>query len=95
MRELIQVADDAAVVEARRLLREYAAWVAVDLSFQDFETELAHLPGDYVPPKGRLLLARVDGEVAGCVAAHRWGTGICEMKRLFVLGGIAFRPNCG
>ena len=90
----IQTATDADLPELRRLFTEYAAWVGVDLSFQDFDRELAELPGDYVAPRGVLLLARVDGGVAGCVAAHAWGPGVGEMKRLFVRE--AFRgAGCG
>jgi carbonic anhydrase len=75
----IQVASDADIAEVRRLFQEYSTWVGVDLSFQDFDRELAHLPGDYVAPDGILLLARVDGKIAGCVAAHRWRGDVCEM----------------
>lgn len=90
----VQVASDADIAEVQRLFREYALWVGVDLSFQDFERELAELPGDYVSPTGVLLVARVDGAVAGCVAAHQWRKRICEMKRLFVRDG--FRGSgCG
>ena len=64
----VQVASDADMAEVRRLFREYAAWVRVDLSFQDFDRELAELPGDYVSPAGVLFLARVEGKVAGCAA---------------------------
>ena len=80
----IQAASDADVAEVKRLFIEYAAWVDVDLSFQDFDRELAELPGDYVPPAGVLFVARVDGQIAGCVAAHQWRPSVCEMKRLFV-----------
>jgi len=61
----VQVASDANVAEVQRLFREYAAWVGVELWFQDFDRELAELPGGYVPPAGVLSVARVDGEVAG------------------------------
>lgn len=90
----VQAAQDADIPEVQRLFREYATWVGVDLSFQDFDRELAELPGDYVPPGGVLFVARVEDKVAGCVAAHAWRAGVCEMKRLFVRDG--FRGSgCG
>jgi len=90
----VHLASDADIPDVQRLFREYAAWVGVDLSFQDFDRELAELPGDYVPPAGVLFVARVDGSLAGCVAAHQWRAGVCEMKRLFVRDG--FRGSgCG
>ena len=84
----VQVASDADIAEVQRLFSEYAVWISLDLSFQDFERELAQLPGDYVLPAGVLFVARVDGEVSGCVAAHQWREGVCEMKRLFVRDGF-------
>jgi putative acetyltransferase len=56
----------------------------MNLCFQNFEQELAGLPGDYAPPDGRLLLAECEGKLAGCVALHKWENGICEMKRLYL-----------
>ena len=82
---LIAQAKSAEQVEqARALFLEYAESLGFSLCFQSFDTELAGLPADYAPPDGRLLLAEQDGKVAGCVALHKMGDGICEMKRLYV-----------
>lgn len=83
--EIIQAESSAHVEEARKLFEEYAAWLAIDLCFQNFDKELAELPGQYAPPRGRLLLAVADHQdVAGCVALRDLGDRVCEMKRLFV-----------
>jgi ribosomal protein S18 acetylase RimI-like enzyme len=72
----------------RAIFREYAASLNVDLSFQDFETELASLPADYAEPRGALRMALVDGAVAGCCALRPMDAAdypnACEMKRLYV-----------
>jgi len=74
--------------EVRALFEEYARWVAVDLSFQGFEEELAGLPGEYVAPHGTLLLCVADGTAAGCVGVRPCRVGTCEMKRLYVRPGF-------
>jgi GNAT superfamily N-acetyltransferase len=71
----------------RQIFREYEAAIGVDLCFQSFEKELAELPGLYAPPKGRLYLLRIDGEVEGCIALRPSGDHDCEMKRLYVRPG--------
>ena len=75
---MIAPADDAGNVRA--LLLEYAASLGVDLAFQDFDHELATLETYYE----LMLVARVDGDVAGCVALRRIDDATCEMKRLYV-----------
>lgn len=77
-----------AIAAVRTIFREYAEGLGVDLCFQGFEDELAALPGDYAAPAGQLLLALVDGEVAGCGALRALHdvdhANACEMKRLYV-----------
>jgi GNAT superfamily N-acetyltransferase len=81
-------ADAEQIASAREILREYAASLNVDLCFQNFEAELAALPGEYAAPKGHLLLAFVDGELAGCGGVRALPdtdyANACEMKRLYV-----------
>lgn len=88
MLEIINVTatDKEAIEQVKGLFREYASWLSVDLSFQQFEEELATLPGPYVTPHGALFLAKVDGQPAGCVAVRSFDDTnyTCEMKRLFV-----------
>ena len=89
--ELAEAATAEDVAQVRRLFRAYADWLEVDLCFQNFERELADLPGRYAPPVGRLLIARVAGEVVGCVGLRPLGPGVCEMKRLWVEPGFGGR----
>ena len=74
----IHRAIDVSIV--RDLFLEYSRSLGVDLDFQDFDREVANLPGDYDP----ILVAHWNGEVAGCVALHPLDRAICEMKRLYV-----------
>lgn len=82
--ELVRTAADLAAIA--ELFRAYAASLEIDLAYQDFEEEVASLPGKYAAPEGALLLARdAQGEPVGCVALRQMlPDGCCEMKRLFV-----------
>ncbi|MFM8864906.1 MAG: GNAT family N-acetyltransferase [Limnohabitans sp.] len=86
--ELFTPASAADMEAVRGIFREYADTLSVDLCFQDFDAELAGLPGDYAPPRGALLLARVDGAIAGCCALRPMDSSdypnASEMKRLYV-----------
>jgi ribosomal protein S18 acetylase RimI-like enzyme len=82
--EIRQVRDAADLVHARALFVEYARSLPFGLEFQDFDRELAGLPGEYAPPRGRLLLAFVGSAAAGCVALRPWDEERCEMKRMYV-----------
>jgi ribosomal protein S18 acetylase RimI-like enzyme len=79
-----QAESPAQLAQARELFLEYAQSLGFSLCFQNFDHELADLPGGYAPPEGRLLLADQDGQLAGCIALHKLEPGICEMKRLYL-----------
>lgn len=74
--------------DIRSLMRDYAASLTVDLCFQDFDQELAGLPGAYAAPRGTMRLARHQGAAAGCCALRPLDSvdyaNACEMKRLYV-----------
>src|SRR5262249_3328756 len=95
MLDVTDASGPEALAAVRGLIPGFVAWprrtpvagrAEIDAYFDPvaFEAELAGLPGDYAPPRGRLLLARVDGVAAGCVAMHAVGQDACEMKRMFV-----------
>jgi GNAT superfamily N-acetyltransferase len=80
----VELQRDPPAAVARPLFAEYADSLGFDLGFQGFEQELAGLPGDYAPPRGALLLARVRGDPAGCVALRPLDEATAELKRLYV-----------
>jgi ribosomal protein S18 acetylase RimI-like enzyme len=86
--ELVSPSGPRELDEVRAIFREYADGLGIDLCFQQFDQELATLPGEYAEPRGTLLLARVDGEVAGCCALRPLDSAdypnAAEMKRLYV-----------
>jgi ribosomal protein S18 acetylase RimI-like enzyme len=84
MLEFKQATTEEDMARARELFTEYAASLGVDLSFQNFDEELARLPGDYAPPRGSLLIVIHESEIAGCVALREIEKSVCEMKRLYV-----------
>ncbi|MBU3653348.1 MAG: GNAT family N-acetyltransferase [Limnohabitans sp.] len=86
--EIIQPTSPDELAATAELFMEYATSLGIDLSFQNFAAELAELPGLYAPPRGALLLALADGQVAGCCALRPLDESdepnASEMKRLYV-----------
>jgi putative acetyltransferase len=82
--ELVDGSLPVLVPIVRTLFEEYADSLGIDLCFQGFDRELAELPGSYAPPAGRLFLALVGAEPAGCVALRPLADDECELKRLYV-----------
>ena len=78
--------DTQAIDQVRQYFRNYAAWLGVDLSYQNFDQEMASLPGAYTATEGRLFFAEIEGRPAGCVGVRPLpeSEGVCEMKRLYV-----------
>ncbi len=81
---IVQAQSHEEIDRTRELFEEYAAWLGINLCFQNFEKELAELPGEYVPPTGRMFLAFDGDQISGCVALRKLGDGVCEIKRLYV-----------
>jgi len=80
--QLVAPSSAAEWAEAKRLVREYAASLAVDLCFQDFDHELAHFEEEYGPPGGAFFLEK---DAMGCGGLRKFADGIAEMKRLYVV----------
>jgi ribosomal protein S18 acetylase RimI-like enzyme len=81
---LVTAESPELVAHVRALFLEYRDGLGIDLCFQDFDREVAALPGDYAPPRGRLFLALDGVRAVGCVGLRPLEDGACEMKRLYV-----------
>lgn len=82
--QLLQATTPREWDEAQRLVREYAASLNVDLSFQNFDRELQHFTTEYAPPTGAFLLAEDSGQYVACIAVREFSAGVGEIKRLYV-----------
>ena len=100
MLKLITAITPDYIEVVRALFYEYAKELNIDLQFQNFEEELAELPGKYSSPEGVLALAYWNESLAGCVGLRPIQLdaypNACEMKRLYVRpqfreNGIGFK----
>jgi GNAT superfamily N-acetyltransferase len=83
--EIVEAITAEQIEQVRSLFRQYQAELPLQLCFRSFDAELSGLPGEYRPPRGKLLLATVSGHPAGCVGLRPFPLkGACEMKRLYV-----------
>jgi GNAT superfamily N-acetyltransferase len=80
--------SEDALTAVRALLQEYWGSFGFTPCFQNFGDELAGLPGAYAPPGGRLALAKIGSEPAGCIALRRVDADRAEAKRLYVCPGF-------
>ena len=81
----IRPATEDDLPRIRQLVRDYVEWIALDLAFQEIDAEIDGLPGDYAPPRGKLLVACTDGgEPVAMIAMRPCEDTIVEMKRLYV-----------
>lgn len=82
--EFIRATTEADHQAAASLFREYAAWLGIDLSFQDFDTELLQLREEYGPPAGGIILCKAEGQYVGCAAVREWDGKEAELKRMYL-----------
>ena len=82
--EFTPIESSSDTTEIRELFLEYARSLNFKFCFDSFDQEVSALPGEYAPPHGRLVLCRVKGAAAGCIALKRLQSDSCEMKRLYV-----------
>ncbi len=88
MIELIVVHTKEEYEAAAILFQEYATWLNIDLSFQNFEGELKQLKEMYAFPTGVIVLAKKENDFIGCVAVRKKENDIAELKRMYI------QPSC-
>ena len=84
MFKIITVNTETEYAAASSLFKEYAEWLNIDLSFQNFEEELLQLKEMYSEPNGAIFLLQQAEDFIGCVAIRKKGEGIAELKRMYI-----------
>ena len=84
MFKIVTVNTETEYAAASALFKEYAEWLNIDLSFQNFEEELLQLKEMYSEPTGAIFLLQQDKEFIGCVAIRKKEDGIAELKRMYI-----------
>lgn len=81
IREAQFPSDQAALVA---LIREYADWLNIDMSFQNFDEEMAQIDSQYCLPSGMLWVVQEALQLVACVGFKRFDSTTAEVKRLYV-----------
>ena len=81
IREAQFPSDQKAVVA---IIREYAAWLDIDMGFQNFDEEMAHIDSKYRLPSGSLWVVQNGENLVGCIGFRHLDDGAAEIKRLYV-----------
>jgi putative acetyltransferase len=84
MPNIIEATTATEYEAAALLFQEYAVWLNIDLSFQNFEEELQQLKKMYAFPTGVILLATLENDFVGCVAVRKKENEIAELKRMYI-----------
>lgn len=72
--------------EAKKLIRAYAAWLNIDLCFQNFDSELENLGEIYsAKNRGAMILVQENDAFIGCVGFRERSPEVAELKRMYVL----------
>ncbi len=69
---------------AKNLMREYAATIGVDLTFQDFENECNNVAIRYAKPDGAFVIAHHNDHPIGCFGIQKIDSRTCELKRMYL-----------
>ncbi|MHA7129295.1 GNAT family N-acetyltransferase [Algoriphagus namhaensis] len=69
---------------AKKLMKDYATDIGVDLTFQDFESELKNVSTLYANPEGAFIIAYLNSSPVGCFGIKKIDGEICELKRMYL-----------